>query len=175
MSRPFKPKPRTTHHTTLIVVEGETEEVFLKHLKIQFGRDSGSRITVKSPPGNADAVLKTAIDSFEAFDRRVALYDDDWQPQAKHLKAAHRRKIHVLTCSPCIEGLLLGILGEKPPGTSAECKRRLEQRIGQSLTNLQTYERHFPAALLIKRAAELAKLQDLLDLFKKPVDPKQRL
>ena len=167
-SNPSKRKPRSTRHTTLIVVEGESDEVFLKHLKILFGRDSGSRLTVKSPRGNGDAVLKTAIDSFEAFDRRVAIYDADWQPQAKHLKAAHRKKIQILTCTPCIEGLLLEILGEKPPSNSAECKRRLEQRIGQSLTNLQTYERHFPLTLLTLCAAQIGTLRALLDLFKTP-------
>ncbi|MEI7463086.1 MAG: hypothetical protein WCK03_01665 [Candidatus Taylorbacteria bacterium] len=151
------------------MVEGESDEVFLKHLNILFGRDSGSRLTVKSPHGNGDAVLKTAIESFEAFDRRVALYDNDRPPQEKHLKAAHRKKIQILTCSPCIEGLLLEILGEKPSSSSAECKRRLEQLIGQSLTSLQTYERHFPLTLLTSCAAHIGTLRALLDLFKTPL------
>ena len=168
-SNPSKRKPRSTRHTTLIVVEGETEEVFLKHLKNHFGRDSGSLIKVKASQGNGDAVLKKSINSFEAFDRRVAIYDADWQPQAKHLKAAQRKKIQILTCSPCIEGLLLEILGEKPPSSSAECKRTLEQRIGQSLTSLQTYERHFPLTLLTSCAAQIGTLRALLDLFKTPL------
>lgn len=166
-SNPTKRKPRTTRHTTLIVVEGESEAVLIKHLKNHFGQDAGSRIMVKSASGNGDAVLKTAVSSFEAFDRRVALYDADWQPQAKHIQAARKRKIEILTCSPCLEGLLLEVLGEKPASTSAECKRHLKIQVGESsLTNPQTYERHFPPSLLTSRAESLKTLRDLLDLFR---------
>jgi hypothetical protein len=166
-SNPAKCKPRTTRHTTLIVVEGESEAVLIKHLKNHFGQDAGSRITVKSASGNGDAVLKAAIRSFEAFDRRVALYDADWQPQKKHLQAARLRKIQILTCSPCLEGLLLEILGERPPTTSAECKRRLKLQLGEAtLTNPQTFERHFPSSLLTSRVDSLKTLRGLLDLFK---------
>jgi hypothetical protein len=166
-SNPTKRKPRTTRHTTLIVVEGESEAVLIKHLRNHFGQDAGSRITVKSASGNGDAVLKTAINSFEAFDRRVALYDADWQPQEKHLQAARKRKIQILTCSPCLEGLLLEILGEKPATTSADCKRRLKLQLGEAtLTNPQTYERHFPHLLLTSRADALNTLRALIELFK---------
>lgn len=169
-SNPTKRKPRTTRHTTLSVVEGESEAVLIKHLKNHFGQDASSRITVKSSSGNGDAVLKMAINSFEAFDRRVALYDADWQPQKKHLQAARKRKIQILTCSPCLEGLLWEVLGEKPASTSAECKRRLKLQLGESsLTNQQTYERHFTPSLLSSRADSLRTLQDLLDLFKPPL------
>jgi hypothetical protein len=169
-SNPTKRKPRTTRHTTLIVVEGESEAVLIKHIKNHFGHDAGSRIMVKSASGNGDAVLKMAINSFEAFDRRVALYDADWQPQKKHLQAARKRKIQILTCSPCLEGLLLEVLGEKPASTSAECKRRLKLQLAESsLTNQQTYERHFTPSLLTSRADSLTTLLALLDLFKAPL------
>ncbi len=168
-SNPYKRKPRAARHTTLVVVEGETDEVFLRHLKIHFGKDSGSRVTVRSARGNGDAVLKAAMDSFEAFDRRVALFDNDWQPQAKHLDAARKRKIAMLRCFPCFEGFLLAILGEKPPATSAECKQRLLQRIGQSLANPQTYESHFPPAVLAARGPLLEPLAALLELFNAPI------
>lgn len=169
-SNPAKRKPRTTRHTTLIVVEGESEAVLIRHLRHHFGHDTGSRITVKFSSGNGDSVLKTAIRSFEAFDRRVALYDEDWQPQEKHLQAARKRNIQILTCWPCLEGLLLEVLGEKPANTSAECKRRLKLQLGESsLTNPQTYERHFPPTLLTSRAESLKTLLALLDLFKAPL------
>jgi hypothetical protein len=168
-SNPFKRKPRAARHTTLVVVEGETDEVFLKHLKINFGKDGGSRVTVRSAHGNGDAVLKAAMHSFEAFDRRVALFDNDWQPQGGHLKAATKRKIQALRCFPCLEGLLLAILGEKPPRSSAECKQQLQQRIGQSLTDPQTYNFHFPLAVLAARAPKLEPLGALLELFNAPL------
>jgi hypothetical protein len=50
-------------------------------LKINFGADGGSRSTVRPARGNGDAVLKAAMHSFEAFDRRVALFHNDWQSQ----------------------------------------------------------------------------------------------
>jgi hypothetical protein len=99
-SNPAKRKPRSTRHTTLIVVEGASEAVLIKHLKNHFGHDAGSRITVKSSSGNGDAVLKTAVNSFEAFDRRVALYDADWQPQEKTSPSRSKTEdsdSHVLT------------------------------------------------------------------------------
>jgi hypothetical protein len=167
-SNPYKRKPRTARHTTLIVVEGETDEVFLKHLRGHFGQDSGSRITVKPARGNADKVLKVAIQSFEDFDLRVALYDEDSPPRPALLKTAHTRKIRLLVCSPCLEGLLLSLLGEKPPSAAVDCKRRLEQRVPTSLTDPQTYQRHFPPPLLTSRAGELDLLRELLSLFKSP-------
>lgn len=164
-SNPYKRKPRTARHTTLIVVEGETDEVFIRHLKSHFGKDSGSRITVRSARGNGDAVLKAAINSFEDFDLRVVLYDDDCKPRSTLLKTAQRRNICILVCLPCLEGLLLEVLGEKPPITSPECKRRLQQRVQSSLTHPQTYARHFPPLLLSSRAGELDVLRELLSLF----------
>ena len=50
-SNPAKRQPRFTRHTTLIVVEGESEAVLIKHLKNHFGHGAGSRITVKSSSG----------------------------------------------------------------------------------------------------------------------------
>jgi hypothetical protein len=49
-------------------------------LKMNFGADGGSRSTVRPARGNGDAVLKAAMHSFEACERRVALFDNDWQP-----------------------------------------------------------------------------------------------
>ena len=94
-------------------------------------------------------------------------------PKKKHLQAARKRKIQILTCSPCLEGLLLEVLGEKPASTSAECKRRLKLQLGESsLTDPQSYERHFPpsllSSLLTSRADGLKTLLALLDLFKAP-------
>ncbi|MEI8293258.1 MAG: hypothetical protein WCG66_04600 [bacterium] len=40
-SNPAKRKPRATRHITLIVVEGESEAVFIRHLKNHFGHDAG--------------------------------------------------------------------------------------------------------------------------------------
>jgi hypothetical protein len=167
-SNPYKHKPRHARHTTLIVVEGETDEVFIRHLKSHFGKDSGSRITVRSARGNADAVLKSALDSFEAFDLRIALYDGDCDPSRTLLKRAQQRRIRLLVCSPCLEGLLLAILGERAPGTTADCKRRLGQRVLSPLTNPQTYVRYFPPDLISTCADELDLLRDLLSLFNAP-------
>lgn len=164
-SNPFKRKPRSTRHTTLIVVEGKTDEIFLKHLRLTLGRAGGSRVEISPVYGNSDAVLKKAINSFEAFDLRVVLFDNDRPPQEKHLKAAHRKKIQILTCTPCIEGFLLTILGEKPPSASADCKRRVEERLGQSLMKPETYQRHFSKELLIERSSKIELLEQILRLF----------
>lgn len=48
---------------------------------MNFEANGGSRSTVRPARGNGDAALKAAMHSFEAFERRVALFHNDWQSQ----------------------------------------------------------------------------------------------
>ncbi len=86
MSRtnPWKQKPRHTRHTTLIVVEEDTELALVNYLKGLCGRDCGTRVTPENAHGGSgDVVLNLAIKLCKAYDARACLYDTDRAPTVK--------------------------------------------------------------------------------------------
>jgi hypothetical protein len=166
-SNPWKSKPRFVRHTTLIVVEGDTEKAFVKHLNKLFGRYCGTRISIEPAyGGSGDAILQHAIKLCPGFDAKAVLYDGDRPPTVrKLLKESTSRRIQHLISFPAIEGVLLAILGKQVPSDTKACKRAIALLIPESLTQPLTYERHFPAGLLLQMAPHVEVLSQLLSLL----------
>ena len=83
-SNPWKQKPRHTRHTTLIVVEGDTELAFVNYLKAHCGRNCGTVVTIQNAHGGSgDAVLELTIKQCQGYDVRACLYDMDRAPTIK--------------------------------------------------------------------------------------------
>jgi hypothetical protein len=163
-SNPWKQKSRQTRHTTLIVVEGDTEYAFVKYLKGLCGRDCGTRVTIENGHGGGgDSVLRKTIQLGTAYDVCVCLYDTDRMPTAKgHIRKAIRLGIIEIASAPAIEALFLEILGQRPPTETAACKRALQQLLGDDkLTAQGTFEKHFPQDLLERQQASVACLDQL--------------
>ena len=168
-SNPWKQKSRQTRHTTLIVVEGDTEYAFVKYLKGLCGRDCGTRVTIENGHGGGgDSVLKKTIQLGTPYDVCVCLYDTDRMPTAKgHIQKAKRLGIIEIASTPAIEALFLEILGERIPPETADCKRALQQLLGgDKLTAQGTFEKHFPKDLLERQRAFVTPLDQLLQMIK---------
>ena len=160
-------KGRAARHTILLVGEGTTDSAFLKHIKsLYIRRGSGVSATVRNAHGKGpDQVVDYAIRQCRnaAYDRVVALLDADLEM----LAAAHRRsrakKIQIISAEPCLEGLLLKILGEYVPTTSADCKARVGDILPARLTVPEDYQANFPKELLDERRDDVTELGKLLD------------
>lgn len=167
-SNPWKQKPRHTRHTTLIVVEGDTELALVNYLKGLCGRDCGTRVTAENAHGGSgDVVLKLAIKLSKPFDACACLYDTDRAPKTKkHIQKSKQLGIQEIKSTPCIEALLLEILKEKVPASTEDCKRAMQRIVGNdSLTEVATFEKYFPQDLIERRKSEVTQLGALMGLI----------
>lgn len=125
-SHPGKPKPRTTRATAQIVCEGFTEEAFCKHLKSLYARDCGVRVAIHNARGGSPKdIVRTAL-RHKGYDRTLVFFDADKHlPETWRKKSIAARHLHVIA-EPCVEGLLLAILGERVPYTTDVCKKAIE-------------------------------------------------
>ena len=167
-SNPWKQKPRHTRHTTLIVVEGDTELALVNYLKALCGRNCGTRVTPENAHGGSgDVVLKLAIKLCKAYDARACMYDMDRAPETKkYIRKAEQIGIQEIKSTPCIEALLLEILGEKVPASTDACKRAMQRIVGDdSLTEIATFEKYFPKDLIQRRRSEVSELGALMRLI----------
>ncbi len=163
----WKPKPRFIRHTTLLVVEGDTEKAFVAHLRALFARNCGTRLEIACAyGGSGDAILEQALKLCPGYNRRAVLYDADRPPTSKPIlvKAATQKLEHIIS-TPAIDGVLLAVLGHPVPRETAECKRRLAELIPDSLTDSRNYAQYFPEAMLRTKAATVPTLAQLLALM----------
>ena len=97
-----------------------------------------------------------------AYDRVVALLDADLEMSSVAHRRSRSKKIQVIRAQPCLEGLLLNILGEYVPATSADCKARVGDTLPTQLTAPEDYKEKFPKVLLDKRRDDVPELGKLL-------------
>ena len=98
-----------------------------------------------------------------AYDRIIALLDSDLEISPAAHKRARSKKIQIIRAKPCIEGLLLKILGKYVPATSADCKARVSDTLPARLTAPEDYQANFPKDLLDERRDDVPELGKLLD------------
>ncbi len=159
---------RAALHTVLLVGEGKTDCAFLKYIKsLYIGRGCGVSVKVRNAHGKGpDYMVGYTIGQCNAdYDRIAVLLDTDLQMSTATRKRAKRRKIQVIGSTPCIEGLLLKILGKHVPETSAECKGQRGVTLPAQLTRPENYQEHFPRDLLDDRRGQVPELDELLKLF----------
>ncbi len=158
---------RSVSHTILLVGEGATEQAFLRHIKsLYISRGCGVGVTIRNAHGKGpDHVVDYAIGQCRnaAYDRVVTLLDADLPMSTAVRRRARSKKIQIIGSTPCVEGLLLKILGEYVPATSTECKQRCGGVLPERLTLLENYTGHFPKDLLDGRRDDVPELAQLLD------------
>lgn len=166
----WKTKTRTVSHTTLLVVEGDTEKAFVFYVRSLFARQCGTRLTIECAyGGSGDAIVAHALKLCPGYDRRAVLYDADRPPASKTLLAkSESQKIERIVSTPAIEAVLLAILGQPVPRDTEGCKTALAARIPDSLTDVRNYPRHFPETLLREKAVSVPALKQLLALMNYP-------
>ena len=158
---------RSVSHTVLLVGEGTTEQAFLRYIKsLYISRGCGVGVTIRNAHGKGpDHVVDYAIRQCRnaAYDRVVVLLDTDLEMSAAVRRRARTRKVQIIGSTPCIEGLLLMILGEHVPATSAECKQRYGGALPARLMLPEDYLECFPRRLLDGRRDDVPELAHLLD------------
>ncbi len=161
------PVRRSVSHTVLLVGEGTTEQAFLKYIKsLYISRGCGVGVTIRNAHGKGpDHVVDYAIRQCRnaAYDRVVVLLDTDLKMSAAMRRRARTKKIQIIGSTPCIEGLLLMILGEYVPATSTECKQQYGSALPERLTFPGDYIGSFPKGLLDGRRDGVPELAQLLD------------
>lgn len=160
---------RQVRRTLLVVGEGDSEVAFLKHLKTLYcSGHLGVSATINNAHGKGpfNVIDHTARQARTyGYDRRVALLDTDIAWTDKLKKDARKSRIEMVGSSPCLEGLLLSILGMNPPELSLECKRSIKQAIGVDLTDRLSYTEHFSKTVLEAARQRIAELDRLLQFF----------
>lgn len=165
-------KKRQVARTVLLVGEGDSEVVWLQHLKsIYITRGCGVAVTIKNARGKGAAhVVDVAVRQSRnaAFDVKAALLDTDTDWNDKTRAAARKARVLVVEAAPCLEGLLLSV-HEQPVrhAGSANLKQAFLAYFGACALDPKVYERHFQQPVLEKAAVRLAPLKQLLDLFLK--------
>jgi hypothetical protein len=172
-SNPFAKKPRKPNQTVLAVGEGETEQAFLKFLKLLYNkRDNGISIKIKySGGGGPECVIDHTIKmNPENYDRTFVLIDNDKPCSPKHIKKAKMFKLNIIWCDPCVEGLFLKILGTKINTNihnSAHYKKLFEDIYLNSDDKLipEKYNQLFPYDLLEKSRISVNELDQIINLM----------
>ena len=158
---------RAARHTILLVGEGTTDWAFLKYIKsLYIIRGCGVSAKVLNARGKGpDHVVDYAIRQRQnaAYDRIIALLDSDLEISLAAHKRARSKKIQIIRAKPCIEGLLLKILGKYVPATSADCKARVGDTLPARLTAPEDYQASFQKDLLDERRDDVPELGKLLD------------
>jgi hypothetical protein len=122
-------------------------------------------LTIRNAHGKGpDHVVDYAIRQCRnaEYDRVLTLLDTDLQMSAAIRRRARIKKILIIGAMPCIEGLLLKILGEHVPETSVECKRRCGGALPARLTLPEDYMENFTKDLLDGRRNDVPELDQLL-------------
>lgn len=101
-----------------------------------------------------------------SYDTVVALLDTDIAWTDKLKKQARQSRIEMVGSTPCfLGGLLLAILGKRPPMQSVDCKKVLAQHLGVDLMERQSYCTYFSRAVLDKARQSIAELDRLLKFY----------
>jgi len=153
--------------------EGLGEEMFLKHLRGLYSRDSGVAVTIRNGKGGtATNIITNAVNEPGAFDRRIVILDNDKSEQEMNQARmeANQRGIELLENSPCLEATLLAILrpGQSFSGkTSAWCKSEFESNYlnKRKRTELGEYAKFFPKTTLDARRANVTEMNTLISLM----------
>lgn len=165
-------RPRKYAKKTIIFYgEGSAEEVFLKHLKKTYARDSGVAVTVKSGQGGAaDEIIRKAFRyTLGGFDKRVVWLDND-KPKAEMEKARTMAKssgIILIENRPCLEAFLLGILnGGKVSKnkSSGYYKKEFESKhiCKKKRCDIFEYEKIFPKKKLDSARKKVMELDEIV-------------
>jgi len=175
MSRtnPYKKKRRSANKTLLIHGEGQEDCVFLKHLKSLYSQNSSIACKIsRGRGGSADSIVVQAHRIQGAFDRKVVVLDND-KGRAEIEKArleAVKKRIELIEHLPCIEAVLLIVLGCKvdvKQKTSAWCKKEFESKYidGKKRTEELEYQKLFPRKILDQKRSKVKELNRLICLF----------
>lgn len=143
---------RKTNRTVLLVVEGDTEEAFVSHIKnLYYVRGMQLRVSIKNAHGHGPQGIIDKLNSVAQtadFDDRYAVLDGDIPLSAAEAKWFRKAKVETIVSAPAIEATLLSILGKCVRDTAIACKDELQEHAPGDPTGLRYYEKYLPRAVL---------------------------
>lgn len=157
--------PRTQYRTALLVGEGEAELNFLKHLKALYLQRGDKRVTLKNAKGKGGAgVLDYTRRQWQQadFDEVGALLDTDTSWGDPQRKLAVKLKIEVFESTPCLEALVLSVLGEPVPHDTKHCKVAFERALKAPAHTPGLFEKNLTKADLDAAQARVPTLRRLI-------------
>jgi hypothetical protein len=156
--------------TVLIVGEGASDEAFLKHLKsLYISRTSGVRVKIiNAQGGSPDNIVAYTARQIQnvSFNRTIVVMDTDVPWEQKTLNKAKRHKIKLIGSKPCIEGLMLEVLGNPVPDSSYDCKQQMQSLLTGNLTDPSSYQALFTNELIDEKSKLIPVLQEIIGCFK---------
>ncbi len=177
MSRtnPYKKKRHSASRTLLMYGEGLGEEMFLKHLRGLYSRDSGVAVTIRNGKGGtATNIIINAVNEPGAFDRRIVILDNDKSEQEMNRARteAQQKGVELLENSPCLEATLLAILRHGQffsNKTSVWCKSEFESNYLDKKKRIELGEhgKIFPKTILDMQRRNVPELNALISLMER--------
>jgi len=175
MSRtnPTKRKKRAAKTTILIYGEGQSDEIFIKHLRSIYSQNSGAAVTIKKGKGGTpEGIVRSAINYIGAYDRKYIVIDNDKSLEEirKAQVLATQHNIVLIKNSPCLEAMLLIILQDDiriRNKTSKWCKSEFERHYisKKQRTETHRYERLFPKSLIDKQRYKIQELDQFISIM----------
>ncbi len=162
-------KTRQARKTLLVVGEGDSEVAFIKHLRqIYCANGAGVSVTVRNAHGKGpENVINTAmaLKRSGGYEQVAALLDTDlvWSPTIR--KAAQKSRIVLVGSTPCLEGLLLAVLGVQVPERSDRCKDELHRRVGTKMLDADDYKLPFTRDVIQNARSRVPSVELLLNLI----------
>ena len=159
---------RRPSRTVLLIGEGKTEKIFLKHLKsLYIFRGCGVAVNIQSADGKGpEYIVNYAIRRSCRIqsDRILVLLDTDISIEVDTRNTARKHKIELVKSTPCFEGLLLDILNQRVPPKNTDCKKQCKQHFTKPLTKIESYK-NLTKKLLEQRRGDVPPLDKLLNSF----------
>ena len=175
MSRtnPFKKKRRAASRTLLMYSEGLEDEIFLKHIRALYSRDSGVGVKIRNGKGGhpADVIINAANEPGD-YDRRIVILDNDFPEADMRLarQEAEKRNIMLLENTPCLEAVLLAILNDGKSYADKQspwCKKEFESKHldSKKRTDVREYEKIFSKIKLDGVRPKVPELDKIISLM----------
>lgn len=169
MARNREKKTRQQRLQRTIVGEGPTEKAFLTHLR-QFFKHADIKISIKTANGKGpNNIIGDALGTYRATAKNMqvaALLDLDLEWDKGQIKDCGDCGIVLVGVDPCIEALMLEILGIKlpNPATNDSCKRLMHPKLGV-VTDKRSYEKLFTSEVIEQALKSSKKLLEVKKLF----------
>ncbi|WP_071842492.1 RloB domain-containing protein [Dickeya fangzhongdai] len=141
---------RSINKTLLLVGEGYAEKAFLSHLKSLFSNGKFKVSIVTAGGKGPEHVINHAISckKCDGYDFVIVLLDTDLVWPKTYVQRAMKAGINLIGSEPCLEGLLLDILGKKRPESNGGCKEILHPLLNGSCTDRDSYSELFTSEIL---------------------------
>jgi hypothetical protein len=161
---------RRTHHTILLVGEGQAEIELAKLVRDLFlPRNCGTVLQHQNAGGYGGAAALTlaiAQKKQTEYDAYAVLIDTDQHWSDAERQLARDRGIVAIESAPCLEAVLLQADGKKPRRQTRDNKAAFEEAYGSPAHRHGVLQRHFTRETFESSRRQIQTIADLLALIR---------